>query len=111
MVAQAHRPFTVKKRIVDAEGLWGTICESNGVLYKLTTRQMLTLMEVEKVPFYVDYAHADNPATLQVNHRRTKDSLVFFFRTIGDKFSKNNFNNLEAIQYNTARRPKYKRLS
>jgi len=101
-------PFLIKKRIIDKGSLWGVLVENEGKLYKVDVRELLGLIVYFGRTVLVDIKHADKPASLAVAHRKTKDSLIFYFRSVHDQLKGNNFNKVEAIKLITAN--KYKVL-
>jgi len=63
-------------------------------------------MVLNGVTFLVDYKGADKPAILQVIHKKVKDGLIFYFKTVGDSTKKNNFKALPAMKYISSKRIK-----
>jgi hypothetical protein len=105
MVAQAHQPVLVKKRIFEGKDLWGIIGEKDGKEVRIDIRDMLGMM-IDNVRFIVDINKGDRPAEVQVIHRKSGNSLIFYFKTVGDSTRKNNFNKVEKISYGFSRRIK-----
>jgi len=95
----SHRTFVIKKRILAKGNLWGVVAECNGESYTIEVEKLLTMMVVYNIPFVVDYAHADRPATLTVIHKLNKSGMTYYFRTIGDKTKRNNLNKLSSVSY------------
>lgn len=90
-----HRTYIVRERLRDDKGnLWGVIAEANGEKHRIDVEKTIDMIKIEKVPFVVDWTGKDKPATLIVGHRRTADGIVYYLKTIGDKYMKNNFNNV-----------------
>ena len=98
----------MKRRILDGNTLWGVLIENQSKTYKMDIRELLDLIVYYKRTVLVDIKHADKPASVAVAHRKTKDGLVFYFRTVHDAIKSNNFNKIEAIKLITAN--KYKVL-
>ena len=91
-------PFLIKKRIVDEEGLWGAVVENQSKLYKVAYKDLLKLMLNEERDILVDFAGQDKPAALMVCEERRLDGGRFFFRTVRDKTTKNNFAQVPAVK-------------
>ena len=107
----SHRTYLVKNRMIDESGnLWGLYAESNGVKYRITSDKAREMIEVYGVPFTVDWAGQDKPATLTVVHRKNKDGMSWFFKTVGDRYTKNNFNDIPALKSQSSHLRKYQKL-
>jgi hypothetical protein len=102
-----HRPFLVKKRIFNGTTLYGIGGEVGGEKVRVNNDQALGMM-LNGVDFIVDVNHEDRPAKLTIVHKTTSTGGIYFFRTVGDKNRKNNFNNVPKISVNSCR--KYKML-
>lgn len=101
-----HRPFLIVKRVVEDDGsLWGVVAQSNNQESRINIRDMLGMV-LNGVTFLVDYKGADKPAILQVIHKKVKDGLIFYFKTVGDSTKKNNFKALPEIKYLSSKRIK-----
>jgi hypothetical protein len=101
-----HRPFLIRKRILESNsGLWGVVAESNNKLHRIGIRDMLG-MYLDGTPFLVDYPGEDKPSVLQIVHRVSGNSLIFYFRAIGDDNKKNNLSKVPAIAYGSSKRIK-----
>jgi hypothetical protein len=100
------RPYLIKKRILESNSqMWGVVAESNNKLHRIGIRDMLG-MYINGTPFLVDYAGQDKPSVLQVVHRWSGNSLIFYFRAIGDDNKKNNLSKVPAIAYGSSKRIK-----
>lgn len=94
------------KRVVDNDGsLWGVVTKSNNQEQRIGIRDMLGMV-LNGVTFLVDYKGADKPAILQVIHKKVKDGLIFYFKTVGDSTKKNNFKALPEMKYISSKRIK-----
>jgi len=101
-----HRPYLITKRVVEDDGcLWGVVAKSNDQESRINIQDMLGMI-LNGVTFLVDYKGADKPAILQVIHKKVKDGLIFYFRTVGDGTKKNNFKALPEIKYISSKRIK-----
>ena len=99
-----HRPYLIVKRVVEDDGsLWGVVAESNNQETRIGIKDMLGMV-LNGVTFLVDYKGADKPAILQVIHKKVKDGLTFYFKTVGDSTTKNNFRALPEIKYITSKK-------
>ena len=101
-----HRPYLITKRVVEDDGsLWGVVAKSNNEESRINIKDMLGMI-LNGVTFLVDYKGADKPAILQVIHKKVKDGLIFYFKTVGDSTKKNNFKALTEIKYISSKRIK-----
>ncbi len=101
---QSHRPFLITKRVVENDGnLWGITAKSDNKEVRIGISDMLGMV-LNGVTFLVDYKGADKPAILQVIHKKVKDGLIFYFKTVGDSTKKNNFKALPEIKYITSKK-------
>jgi hypothetical protein len=100
-----HQPVLVQKRIFEGKDLWGVIGKIDNSIKRIGIRDMLGMM-LNNVDFLVDVKGRDKPAKLMTVHRRSGNSLIFYFKTVGDSEKNNNFNKVEKISYSYARRVK-----
>lgn len=91
-------PYLVRKRIIDKGKLQGVLVENQSKLYRVDVSELLGLIAYFKRTVLVDIKHADKPASVAVVHRKTKDGLSFYFRTVHDTIKSNNFNKIESIR-------------
>jgi hypothetical protein len=96
----------VKKRIYDGGQLWGVLIWHQSQLKRLEIGDLLGLIAYYGKPVMTDVKGSDQPATLMVKHRKTKDGLMFYFTTVHDKIKGNNFNSIPKIATASARRYK-----
>lgn len=101
----SHQPILVRKRIFEGKDLWGIIGEKDGKEVRIDIRDMLGMM-LNGYTFIVDINTGDRPAQLQHVDRKSGNSLIFYFKTVGDKNRKNNFAAVPKISYGTSRRIK-----
>jgi hypothetical protein len=107
----AHRTYIVKKRLMDEKNLlWGFLIESNGETNRVTSEVLYNMM-VRDIPVVVDWTGKDKPATLAVVHERTERGMQWYFRTIADKFSKNNLNKVPVVKSQSSHLRKYPRIT
>jgi hypothetical protein len=102
----SHRPLLVTHRVVEDDGcFWGVVVDSNGEKKKVNFTDMLTMM-LNDHDFLVDQKSKDKPAALQVIHRMKNNRGTFYFRTIGDHSSLNNFSHVPVLKLTSAKRIK-----
>ena len=97
-------PFIVKKRIVERGKLEGVILENQSKLYKMDVQELLGLIAYFKRSVLVDYSGADKPAALAVVNEKVADGLRFYFRTVHDKVTKNNFSKVPKVKLISSKR-------
>jgi hypothetical protein len=97
-------PYLVKKKIIEKGKLEGVILMNQDKLYKLNVQDLLGLIVYFKRSVLVDYAGADKPATLAVVHEKVADGLKFYFRTVHDKVTKNNFSKVKKVKAISAKK-------
>lgn len=100
-----HQPVLVQKRVFEGKDLVGILGKIDNVIKRIGVKDMLGMM-LDNVDFLVDVKGRDKPAKLMYVHRKSGNSLIFYFKTIGDSEKLNNFNKLEKISYSYARRIK-----
>jgi len=100
-----HQPILVQKRIFEGKDLWGIIGKVDNVIKRIGIKDMLGMM-LNNIDFLVDVKGRDKPAKLMVIHRRKENSLIFYFKTVGDSEKNNNFNKVDKVSYSYSRRIK-----
>ncbi len=94
-----RRTHSIKNQLIgEDDNLWGYVVEVNGVKKRVDSLRLYTMMIVDKVPVVVDWTGRDAPATLTIVHKRTKDGMMWFFKTLGDRFKKNNLANVPKLK-------------
>jgi len=108
---RAHRTLTVKQQLIDEEdNLWGFVVETNGVKKRVDSLKLMSMMNYQKIPVVVDWSGKDAPATLTIVHKRTTDGMIWFFRTIGDRYKKNNLANVPKLKSQSSHLRKMARI-
>lgn len=108
---QAHRTHIIKKTLIDEnQNLWGFVVEVNGVEKRVDSLVLYKMMVADNIPVVVDWTGKDAPATVTVVHHRTNDGCVWFFRTIGDKYKKNNLANVPKLKSQSSHLRKLPRI-
>ena len=107
-----RRTYAVKNKLRDEQGnLWGYVIEANGEKKRVDSMTLYTMMMVHNIPVVVDWTGRDAPATLTVQHKKTEDGMIWFFKTLGDKFKKNNLENVPELKSQSSHLRKIGRLS
>lgn len=100
MSVTEHRPFTVINRVVKDKKLTGVIAED--VDKKLVRFKVKDLIAKMLNNYDFNIRVADNPlAKLTVVEELKNNACMFYFKTLGDKSKKNNFNSLPALKDNS----------
>jgi len=108
---ESHRTYLIKKRLMDESNkLWGFLIESNGVQKRVTSDILHSMITVYNIPVAVDWTGNDRPATVSVVHERTENGMRWYFRTIGDRYSKNNLANVPTLKAQSSHLRKHGRL-
>lgn len=109
---EAHRTYIIKKRMMDEKNLlWGYMIEANGETKRVTSEVLYNMMVGLGIPVVVDWTGKDKPATLSVVHEKTDRGMMWYFRTIGDKFTKNNLGKVPVVKSQSSHLRKYPRLT
>lgn len=110
--AETHRTYIVKKRMMDEKNLlWGYIIEANGETKRVTSEILHDMIYVDGIPVVVDWTGKDKPATLTVVHEKTERGMQWYFRTIADRYTKNNLSKVPVVKSQSSHLRKYPRLT
>ena len=96
---ESRQTYLIKKRVFKDGKLDGVLVNRDGWIY-IEARKLLAML-LEKTPVVCDFPGKDEPVTLTAVHKLTKDGMVFYFRTIGDRTKKNNFNSMPKITFSS----------
>ena len=82
---EASSPYLVKKRIFDGSQLWGVLVWHQSKLQRVDIGDLLGLIAYFGKTVLTDVKGSDNPAVVELVHKKTKDGLIYYFRAIHDK--------------------------